>query len=155
MQTLRDHIGTSFSKEENWVCVFFPGEKIEGKGEIPNEKRRSLCAEASDNAMNFPTRRNIVKLCFQILHQRHTYIYIYAYTYTYTGQNFYLFFPPIYFPIRGNERNGVDSCSINKVPVANAPSLTSSPGGAEDVEQMGGVGAAGMNDSVLELLCAL
>lgn len=82
VQTLRDHIGTSFSKEENWVCVFFPGEKIEGKGEIPNEKRRSLCAEASDNAMNFPTRRNIVKLCFQILHQRHTYIYIYMHTHT-------------------------------------------------------------------------
>lgn len=49
----------------------------------------------------------------------------------------------------------MDSCSINEVPVANALSLTSSPGGAEDVEQMGGVGAAGMNDSVLELLCAL
>lgn len=49
----------------------------------------------------------------------------------------------------------MDSCSINEVPVANALSLTSSPGGAEDVEQMGGVGAAGMNGSVLELLCAL
>lgn len=70
-QTLRDHIRTSFSKEENWVCVFFPGEKM--KGEISNEKHRSLCAEASDSAMNFPMRSDIVKLCFQILHQRHIY----------------------------------------------------------------------------------
>lgn len=65
-QTLRDHIRTSFSKEENWVCIFFPGEKM--KGEISNEKHCSHCAEASGSAMNFPMRSNIMKLCFQILY---------------------------------------------------------------------------------------